>query len=192
MTRAEATLVVLAGGEAKRLGFPKHELVIDGERIVDRLHRRLGPSCFETVVVGRDLDAVPRGARLVEDRFVVRSPLVGIHAGLAAARTDLTVVVACDMPYVEPSLLTCLLDRADGVDVVVPVVRGYYEPLFAVYRTTCLQPIERMIERGTLKVSELYPLVDVHEVDEVEVRLHDPRLRSFANLNVPAEIEEVA
>ncbi len=188
MSREPATLIVLAGGEAKRLGFPKHRLTVDGERVIDRLCRRLGPLFDETVVVGRGLEGLPGGVRVTEDRYAVRSPLVGIHAGLAASRTDLTFVTACDMPHVEPALVEFLLTQAEAMDAVVPVVRGYYEPLCAVYRQTCIAPIEDLIERGVLKVSELYEPIRLREVSEVQILLHDPELRSFVNLNAPEAI----
>ncbi len=188
MNREPATLIVLAGGEAKRLGFPKHRLTVAGERVIDRLCRRLGPLFAETIVVGCDLDGLPPGVRTTEDRFLVRSPLVGIHAGLAASRTDLALVTACDMPHVEPALVEFLLTQAEGVDAVVPVVRGYHEPLCAVYRRSCIAPIEDLIERGVLKVSTLYDGVRLREIGELEVCTHDPELQSFVNLNVPVAI----
>jgi len=192
VTREPATLILLAGGESKRMGFPKHRLTVGGTPVLNHLHARLGPRFDETIVVGRGLDGLPPGARAAADRYAVRSPLVGIHAGLAASRTDLAFVTACDMPHVEPSLVEYLLDQAEGADVVVPVVRGYYEPLCAAYRTSCFEVIERLIARRTLKVSELYDFVRVRKANEEQVRLHDPRLRSFVNLNVPAEISKPA
>ena len=189
MSREPATLIILAGGEATRLGFPKHRLMVDGERVIDRLYRRLGPLLAETIVVGRGLDGLPDGVRTTDDRYAVRSPLVGIHAGLTASRTDLAFVTACDMPHVEPTLVEFLLTQAEGVGTVVPVVRGCYEPLCAVYRRSCIAPIDDLIERGILKVSSLYDLVHVHEIAESHVRRHDPTLRSFVNLNVPSHVD---
>ena len=188
MTREPATLIVLAGGEAKRLGFPKHQLTVGGERILDRLHRRLGPLFVEMVVVGRDIEHLPPGARLVEDLYDIRAALVGIHAGLCASRTDLAFVAACDMPYVEPALVEFLLAEAEGLDAVVPVVRGYYEPLCAVYRKTCLGTIEELIEEGTLKVSTLYQRIGLQEAHEEQILRRDSELRSFVNVNVPTGI----
>jgi molybdopterin-guanine dinucleotide biosynthesis protein A len=192
VTREPATLIVLAGGEAKRLGFPKHHLAVDGERVIDTLHEKLGPLFVETIVVGRNIDNLPPGVQTTEDHYTVRSPLVGIHAGLSASRTDLTFVVACDMPYVEPSLVEYLLSQAESVDAVVPVVRGYYEPLCAVYRKTCLAAIENLVERGVLKVSELYPRVEVRNPGHKQIQQHDPKLQSFLNLNAPVEIKQPA
>ena len=192
MTREPATLIILAGGESKRMGFAKHRLSIDGWDVLTMLHANLGPLFSETVAVGNDIDGLPPEIRIAEDRYAIRSPLVGIHAGLAEAARDLAFVVACDMPYVEPSLVEYLLSRSEDFDVVVPIVRGYYEPLCAVYRKTCLQAIEDLIDRGVLKVSELYSLVDIHEVCEKQIQQHDPELRSFVNLNAQAETKQPA
>jgi molybdopterin-guanine dinucleotide biosynthesis protein A len=188
VTREPATLIVLAGGEAKRLGFPKHRIMVDGERVLDRLCRRLGPLFAETVVVGRDIEDLPSDVRVTQDRYAVRSPLVGIHAGLCTSRTDLAFVTACDMPHVEPVLVEFLLGQAEGVDAVVPTVRSYYEPLCAVYRRSCIAPIEDLIERGVLKVSELYDRVNTRKIPEKQVREQDVELRSFVNLNAPEAI----
>lgn len=192
MSGEPATLIILAGGEAKRMGFPKHQLLIDGRRVLDKLHDRLSHLFVETIVVGCDVANPPPGVRVAEDRFAVRSPLVGIHAGLTASLTHLTFIVACDMPYVEPSLVEYLLSRSENVNAVVPIVRSYYEPLCAVYRRTCLEPIERLIGQGMLKVSELYRLIRLQEIGEKQLRQYDSELRSFVNLNTSATIEETA
>lgn len=183
MSREPATLIILAGGEAKRMGFPKHQLMVDGMRVLDELQNRLAHLFVETLVAGRDVTNPPPGVRVAEDRFAVRSPLVGIHAGLTASLTNLAFVLACDMPYVEASLVEYLLSRSESVNIVVPIARGYYEPLCAVYRRTCLEPIERLIGQGTLKVSELYSLVRVQEISEKQLRQYDSKLQSFVNLN---------
>ena len=187
MSREPAALIILAGGEAKRMGFPKHQLCVNGKRVLNELHDRLSHLFIETIVVGRDLDNSPPGARIAEDLFAVRSPLVGIHAGLTEAATDLAFVVACDMPCVKPSLVEHLLTCSKGADVVVPVVSSYYEPLCAVYRRTCLRPVGRSIEQGDLKIISFYRKVRVREIHEQAIREFDPGLRSFVNINTPQE-----
>jgi len=185
--REEATLIILAGGEGKRMGFPKHELPMGETSILERIHQRLGDLFVETIVAGRGISSPNQQIRIAEDGYSERAALVGIHAGLAASQTDLTFVIACDMPYVKSGLVFHLLAAAADVDVVVPVIRGYYEPLCAVYRTTCLRPIARSIEGGIMKIIHFYPEVRVREITEQEIREFDPNLRSFVNLNTPTD-----
>jgi len=185
--REESTLIILAGGEAQRMGFPKHELPMGETNILEWIHQRLGDLFVETIVAGRGISSSNQDIRIAEDGYSERAALVGIHAGLAASRTDLTFVVACDMPHVEPGLVSHLLCAAADADVVVPVIRGYSEPLCAVYRTACLPPISRSIAGGILKIVHFYHEVRVREIPEQEIREFDPMLRSFVNLNTPAE-----
>ncbi|MCK5586369.1 molybdenum cofactor guanylyltransferase [Candidatus Bipolaricaulota bacterium] len=185
--REEATLIILAGGAGKRMGFPKHELAMGETSVLERIHQRLGDLCVETIVVGQGISSPNRKIRTAEDLYSERGALVGIHGGLSASRTDLTFVVACDMPHVGHTLVSHLLGAAADADIVVPVIRGYYEPLCAVYRTTCLRPIGRSIEGGILKIVHFYHEVRVREIHEQKIREFDPNLRSFVNLNTPAE-----
>ena len=131
---------------------------------------------------------VPVGTRFVRDRYPVRSPLVGIEAGLTAASHDLCFVIACDMPFAKPALVRHLLPCRVNVDAVVPVVHGYDEPLFTVYRKRALPVIRAAIEGGVLKVSAIYAKLHVKRVKEEELRKFDRALSSFINLNTPHDL----
>ncbi|UCF10824.1 MAG: molybdenum cofactor guanylyltransferase [Candidatus Bipolaricaulota bacterium] len=180
-------LIVLAGGRSARMGRPKHTLRVGGARILDRIHRRLGARFAETLVVGGDGVTAPTGARYVPDRWLDHGPLGGIATGLSAMRAELALVVACDMPDIRPGLVDLLLSYGDGVDAVVPVVRGYDEPLLAVYHRRCLEPAARLLGAGIRPVRALYDTVAVHRVPDRDLRRVDPDLRSFTNLNCPAD-----
>ncbi len=190
--REKATLILLAGGESKRMGQLKHLLSTSRGTVIDHLHACLSPSFSETLLVGRELSHELPELRMVEDLHPARSPLVGIYSGLAAAQTDLCFVLACDMPFVRSRLVEDLLSRAFDADVVVPIVRGYYEPLCAVYRRSAIPVIATALERNELKVTRVYEYLRLRTVPEEEVRAVDPDLSSFINLNTPHELPLLA
>ena len=190
--REKATLILLAGGESKRMGQPKHLLPTSRGTMIDHLHERLSPIFSETLLVGRELPHELPELRMVEDLLPTRSPLVGIYSGLAAAQTDLCFVLACDMPFVRSRLVEELLSRAFDADVVVPIVHGYYEPLCAVYRKSAIPVIETALERNELKVTMIYEYLRLCVVPEEEIRVLDPDLSSFINLNTPHELPLLA
>jgi len=192
--KENATLIILAGGESKRMGRPKHLLPKpDGGTVLEHLISRLSAVFAETLVVGRDL-AIHNSSsvREIEDICLARSPLVGIYSGLVAAKTDLSFVLACDMPFVRASLVRHILSRSSRVDVCVPVVNGYYEPLCAAYRHSAIPAIATAIERGMLKVTAPYTDLKVLTISEEELRQFDHDLVSFTNLNVPRQLELLA
>jgi molybdopterin-guanine dinucleotide biosynthesis protein A len=190
--REKASLILLAGGESKRMGQPKHLLPTSRGTVIDHLHERLSSIFSETLLVGRELSHELPKLRTVEDLHPARSPLVGIYSGLAAAQTDLCFVLACDMPFVRSRLVEELLSRAFDADVVVPIVRGYYEPLCAVYRKSAIPVIATALERNDLKVTKIYEYLRLCAVPEEEIRVLDPDLSSFINLNTPHELPLLA
>lgn len=192
--KENATLIILAGGESKRMGRPKHLLnTPHGVTITEHLISRLSPMFTETLVVGRDLATHNSSSlRAIEDICVARSPLVGIYSGLLAANSDLSFVLACDMPFVRASLVKHILSRSSGVDVCVPIVNGYYEPLCAAYRRSAIPAIAAAIGRGMLKVTAPYTDLNLQKLSEGELRRFDHDLVSFTNLNVPRQLELLA
>jgi molybdopterin-guanine dinucleotide biosynthesis protein A len=187
------TLIILAGGESKRMSKPKHLLATaSGKTLIENLHERLSPMFTDSIVVGDDPDLTLFGIRTVRDLYPLRSPLVGIYSGLIASRSDLCFVVACDMPFINLKLIQRLLSCASASDVAVPIVGGYYEPLCAAYRRSTLPTIRVALDRGTLKVTDIYKHLRVQKFGEHIVRGIDPELSSFVNLNTPRELPLLA
>jgi molybdopterin-guanine dinucleotide biosynthesis protein A len=78
------------------------------------------------------------------------------------------------------------------VDIVVPIVNGYYEPLCAAYRRTAIPVIQETLDRGALKITEIYDRLYLTKVSEPDIRRFDPELSSFANLNTPKQLRLLA
>ena len=187
--RDRTTGVLLAGGKATRLGgAPKGLLLRGGETIAARTVRLLGELCADVIVVAND--ATPYadlGVRVVADIVRDAGPLGGLHAAMAHASRPFVLVAGCDMPDVQPALLRLLRDADEHADVVVPVVGGRLEPLVARYATRCRAAVEVALCAGRLKATAFHDAVEVLRLDDRTLRLADPHLRSFDNVNTPEE-----
>ena len=189
----DTTAAILMGGASRRMGRDKAGLKLDGVTLVDRIHRCLVPLVAEVLLVtkadkrARAEALAPAGARVVVDLSDVAGPLAGLHAALVQAASARVLVVAVDMPDLEPRLLRALL-ADDSADVVIPRTAHGLEPLLAVYRTTCRPAIERQLARGPGPVSGFFPAVTVTEWPETRLREFDPELDSFRNVNRPADL----
>src|SRR5205814_808987 len=75
---------------------------------------------------------------VVDDPREGLGPVQGLAAGLAAVadRAEVAFVSSTDMPFLHPAFVRRVLRAAqqDGVDVGLPVARGYPQPLAASYR----------------------------------------------------------
>ena len=187
--------VVLAGGESRRLGRDKALERIGDQTLIERVVGRIAPVSAEVIVVVASPSKaaalpLPPEVRVVSDRYPGCGSLGGIFTGLSASREPWIILVACDMPFLDPTLMRCLMAMRRGVDAVVPCLSGRPEPLHALYSKTCLEPMERMLQAGQLKIAPLFEAVRVRYVGEETIDRIDPHHRSFFNVNSPADVGE--
>ena len=119
------------------------------------------------------------------DLYPGAGPLAGLHAGLSAARCDLLLAVAGDMPFVNPALVAYLVALMPGFDVVIPELphprtgEPVKEPLHALYRRSCLTAVAARLAAGERQMIGFLPDVRVRVVAPDEIRHFDPDFRSF-------------
>jgi molybdopterin-guanine dinucleotide biosynthesis protein A len=188
--RRPISCIVLAGGEGKRLGSDKAFLKIGGRVLIEGIVEKMARIGDEVIIVTNSPQEYGYlEARLVGDAYPGKGALGGICSGLKAAHNHYSLVVACDMPFLDLNLLRYMILLSPGQDVVIPRVGGLTEPLHAIYSKQCLQPIERVLASGGLKIIDFFPEVRVRYVEEQEIKLFDPQCLSFFNINTPADLE---
>ena len=183
--------VILAGGLSKRLGGRNKAFIeIGGKRIIDRQIEVYQKLFDQIILVTNDPVAyMDVDALITSDHYDRRSSLNGLHAGLLAATHDYIFCTACDTPFVDDRLVTCLIEHIEPkADVIVPSTTAGFEPMFAIYKKTCLPTIVWRLEHDLLKVQELFKAVRVKKVPESELRAVDPDLNSFFNINTPEDL----
>lgn len=190
MAREPVSAIVLAGGLSRRMGRPKAFLRVGNASLIERVLAVAAEVAPEVLLVTNQPSwfrhlAVP----LVRDRFSGQGPLAGVHAGLAAASHPRAVVLACDLPFVSAALLRYLVSVGEGFDAVVPVVRGYPEPLVAVYAKSCLSAIEQLLTSASpVKIADFYSQVSIRYVPEEELAPLVEVEKAFFNVNTPEDL----
>jgi molybdopterin-guanine dinucleotide biosynthesis protein A len=182
------TLIVLAGGQSRRMGQDKAHLPTGAGTLLERIVDRLSPVVDQLIVAGGPALSIPE-VRWVPDARPGAGPLAGMAAGLGAISGDLAWIVACDLPDVEPGVGELLFDLALDVDAVVPRLDMRPECLCAVYRASLAGRILTMLDDGERRVTALLDGIRVRYVEAAELRRVDPELRSFRNLNTPDEYQ---
>ena len=130
---------------------------------------------------------------IILDLIPGAGPLGGLYTALSAASLPVVAVVACDMPFIRPELLSAqrriLID--ESVDVVIPRSPDGMEPLHAVYnRDACLPVIRAALKQGERRMISWLPSVRVREMTAEEIAVYDPQFWSFINVNSPEEFRD--
>jgi molybdopterin-guanine dinucleotide biosynthesis protein A len=187
----EASGVILAGGQSQRLGRDKAFLEVNGVPLIQRVTDVLACLSDDLVIVTNAPERYRQlPGRLVGDVYPGKGALGGIYSGVLTARYHYSLVVACDMPFLNPDLLRYLMSLAEGYDAVIPVIgEGMMEAVHAVYSKACLPFVKELLLADELRIVNLFPRVRVRYVQREELLRLDPILRSFLNVNTPADWE---
>ena len=181
---------ILAGGASSRMGTDKARLLLDGQTFSQRIANTLLEIASEVTIVGQGSED-PR-VRSTSDVYPQWGALGGVHAALAAARTEWALVVACDLPFVTTDLFTRLATFRNNHDAVVPIQKdGRPQPLCSLYRIDpCLTLAQELIIAGKRRPLDLLesvktcwlPFANLEDLDGVE--------KFFLNINTPEDYDE--
>ncbi len=179
--------IVLTGGRSSRMGTPKAWLDWHGSTLLRRVCGIVARGTAGPVVVVRapdqELPPLPDGVRVVDDAREGRGPLQGILAGLQAVDADVAFVASVDLPLLHPRFVAAVCRGAEGVDVAVPHVAGYRQPLAAAYRPALAPLVAELVEADRMKPAFLFERCATRWLEEL------PHPESVRNLNAREDYE---
>ena len=184
------TAFVLAGGQSTRMGQDKAFLTLAGRTLLDRALEVAG-SLTRDVYIAGDAAKFAAFGPVVEDVYRQRGPLGGIHAALRRSTSELNLMLAVDLPFVNLRFLQYLVVEAheSGATVTVPRVAGGWQPLCAVYRREFGEQAHQSLSEGRNRVDSLFLPSLTHVITEEEMIRNGFPLDMFRNLNTPEELE---
>lgn len=198
----DAAAIVLAGGRSSRMGSPKAALEWHGSTLLRRVTGIVARSVSGPVVVVRapdqPLPELERSVEVVSDAAEGRGPMQGLAAGLAAIgdRAPVAYVTSTDVPLLHPAFVRRVVGAFNGeVDVVLPEVGGYRQPLAAAYGVGLLDTVEELIAADRLRPAFLFEQCRVLHLNEAAMLRDsalargDPELESVSNLNERTDYE---
>ena len=176
------------------MGQDKALIPFLGQPLIQRVMERVVMLADEILVTTNNPDAfgflqVP----LVADVIPGTGALGGLYTALHAAGHPLVAVVACDMPFVNPQILSAarsLLEET-GVDVAIARTEAGFEPFHAVYRReTCLAAVGLALAAGERRLISWFSAVQVVLLPPEIITRCDPHQLAFWNLNTPQELAQ--
>jgi molybdopterin-guanine dinucleotide biosynthesis protein A len=177
---------VLAGGIGSRLGGAKATAQLAGRALISYPLAAFAAAGIEPVVVAkRDSELPPLDCPVLREPDRPRHPLCGILAALRKADGRAVVVVGCDMPFVEPSLLGHLARATDPL--LVPELGGRAQPLPGRYQAELLPELEAAVDRRAA-LRETIASLGPRLLAERELRRFGDPNRMLFNLNEPADL----
>ena len=192
------TGIVLAGGRSKRFGSDKLSARIDGRTLLELAVAAVTTVATEILIVltegdDRALPAAEVPLRRIVDPERFGGPLIGLRAGLEAAREPLVLVVGGDMPALRPEVLAALirtlLAADDSIGATVLASRGSLVPLPAALRTGMASDhVGRLVEDGERRLLSLFDRLPTRVIEEGDWRPLDPDGDTVRDVDRPSDL----
>ena len=184
---------MLAGGRGTRFGCGKAFVKLNKKGLIEWTIDSLSQISKSIIIVtsfeGYDSFLHTQYIReVIVDLLPGKAALGGIFTGLSYATTAYSVVVGCDMPFLNKDLLKYQLSLAKNYDAVVPRIDDKAEPLHSVYSKSCLPVILKLLQEQTLSISQLFAMINTRYVTEDEIAEYDPEFLSIFNINTKHDL----
>jgi molybdopterin-guanine dinucleotide biosynthesis protein A len=156
------------------------------ETIIERV---TGLGSELSLITNKPDEYVHLGLPMFSDVYPDHGSLGGIFTAVHYASHPYTLVVACDMPWLNRPLLEFMISLRQEADIIVPRWNDFPEPMHAIYHKACLPHIEASLQAKRLKIIRFYDQVSVKYLEPEEIKRFDVDGRSFANINTPQDLE---
>jgi molybdopterin-guanine dinucleotide biosynthesis protein A len=188
------SLSIQAGGQSSRMGRDKALMGFLGQPLIQHVHQRvefLAEDIF--ITSNRPDDYEFLNIPIFTDIIPGIGALGGIFTALKSSKQHVVGVIACDLPFINPDLLSYCKDILvdSSVDVVIPRTEHGLEPLHAIYRVeTCSPLVEAAINAGNRKAISWHAEAKIHIIPPEEIFQFDPHGIAFWNVNTPADFRK--
>ncbi|MGB2963749.1 MAG: molybdenum cofactor guanylyltransferase [Anaerolineales bacterium] len=185
------TIALQAGGKSTRMGKDKALEPFLGIPLIFRLKDRFLNIGEELVVITNDFSGyqdlhVPLYKDLIPDR----GALGGLYTALAVTTTPILWLIAADLPFADPLLMTHLSKTLEtsGADAVLPSTENGIEPFHAVYQVeTCLPFVNNALDQDFWKMNSWHDQAKIQILTPAETRDNTTSEYTFWNLNTPED-----
>jgi molybdopterin-guanine dinucleotide biosynthesis protein A len=184
---------ILIGGKSSRMGVDKFSLVLNGKTFLEIANETLENFGNVTVVCSPS-HPLTQAVLTVHDIHQNRGALGGIHSALIHSKSDLTIILACDYPFVTVELIEFLTNigkTENDSDAYAPIQSdGKIQPLCAVYKTeTCGKTVSEMLENEgeNYSVRDFSNRIKTRYVEFSEIAHLQNSEHFFFNVNTPED-----
>ncbi len=186
ISKNEITVVVLAGGKASRMeGEDKGLIVFRELPLIAHVVNVVKPKVSQILIsANRNIEEYANFGKVIRDDLKgFQGPLAGISKALKVCSTPYLLVLPCDSPLVDASLIDSLIEKMEvsKVDICVAHDGSIMHATFALMKTKLEKSLEEFLEEGGRKMALWYRQQSLERID---VSSH---LEVLTNINRPED-----
>lgn len=175
---------ILVGGKSRRFGTDKALLRIGDKWMVDALADELKKLFGNVFLISDRSDKFDFFEDpVIKDVVPDKGPLGGLYTALLNTSSEYIFLCACDLMLLNKDIISYMLQRLNGQDVLIPIHDGKIEPTAAFYSRNCLNYAAKSLESGSLNIRSFFDQVNVEFINLEGVFSYDTIEDCFFNIN---------
>ena len=148
--------VILSGGNSSRMGTCKADLIWGEKTLLQHQVDKIKQLGITDIIISGYASHI-EGTRFIEDIYLGKGPLSGIHAGLDAALHPHCLVSGIDTPLVPENAILNLIEThlKQSLPATVLAHNNNIEPIIAVYDSSLCSLAEQILSGENVSVRQL-------------------------------------
>lgn len=180
------------------MGTDKASVLLGNETLLQRCCRLISVFADPVVVVAgpsQDLPELDQRVRVIKDDLPGEGPLAGLLAGLRHLRktvpdVDFPIWVgSCDTPFVNVGVVKTMVSELHDFEAVAVCHCGQTNPHSAVYRSTVIDKVERIVLNGERRAMSIFDELSVKTLESEVLIEIDPDLSFLCNINTVEDLD---
>jgi molybdopterin-guanine dinucleotide biosynthesis protein A len=190
----DITGIILCGGKSSRMQTNKALLKLKDKTVIEIVAVKLKSIFNQVLISSNDSNEYDfLNLPVVNDVFIGKGPLAGIHSALKNSSTEKNFIISCDMPMISVELINYLIKLNTEKSILLPRSNGRIQQLCGIYSKSVIDEIEnifKLLEKDkNIKgsVFELLERVTVEFIDIDDLNFYNKNI--FLNMNSPEDYE---
>jgi molybdopterin-guanine dinucleotide biosynthesis protein A len=202
--RPSVSVIILAGGQSSRMGRDKALITVEGIPLLQRtceIALQCASQVFVVTSSTRNYSkVVPDRCYVIQERLLPgeskpQGPLIGFTQGLIQIETEWVLLLACDLPRLNKTILQRWGEQLIGIDgaiALLPQGEKGWEPLCGFYQTACLASLTQFIDQGGRSLQAWLAEVPVEAIQfSTELDKNCQERAMLFNCNTPEDLWKV-
>jgi molybdenum cofactor guanylyltransferase len=187
--KSDVTGVILAGGQARRMGGQDKGLIMLNDKpMIEIIINTFKPQTAKLIInANRNHDHYSQyGLEIVADELSgFCGPLAGMASALQTINTDYMVTAPCDSPFIPVDLVQRLADALENKSTEISVAHNgeRIQPVFCMIKKTLLESLNDYLAAGERKIDRWF------EQHNYAIADFSDKPETFENINTPEDIE---
>jgi len=187
INKKNITGIILAGGRSSRMGSDKALMPFNNQTFLEHVIQALHPLVDDILIVSNNPEHGKFNYERISDSIADAGPMAGIHAGLTHSKTETNLVLSCDVPLIQTSVLEMIItNNEEDKDVIQLEDQGKSLPLVALYKKRTAAHFFSLLNQGERRLR-----VAVNGLNIKTIAVTKTQQKAVRNINTLSDLNSI-